>query len=1074
MRGIVMCAAVCGLCACVLYAEPDPFKDLRCGAQGACPPSLVCGRDGFCRTPAPAIAGSTPASPSRERALVLRGSADPRSTVRIYTNSSCGGTAVASGTADESAVFRVSVVAAANEATTFYATASNAFGNTSHCSDGFTYRHDDLAPSPGTVTIPSCQSSTTTVEASWSAFSDTGSGIQRYEHNLSSTAACSGDLAPTTSVESATTRRTTGLNLAEGTTFVVCVRAVDGAGNASDFVASHVAKVDFTPPFLGVVQNEASAPLVCATAIDSSWSGFADQGCGIERYELNLSKSEECAGDAVATTSVGNVTSWRAEGLSLTEGANYFTCVRAVDGAGNASAWAVSGGLRIGPTIVARIPVGPSLGGIGVNPQTNKVYAVGFESVAVIDAITHNVVATVPVAASSYGVGVDVLTNRVFVASGAFSGKLTIIDGATDTVVETVITDRTLNGLQLALDSLTNRLYLPSFDPEGQVVVFDATELHVASRIWVARNPFAAAVNPNTRRVYVGHGAFFGRRRLTVIDTASEAVSDGPEVGLGASAIAVDPVSDRIYVRKGHQPANDPYEVVVVDGPSEAVLSTIPAAAGGGGIAVDAITHRVYAVAGSSRELLVIDGAPGSPTVNTVVARVDLGTVPNIDVGVNPQTGNLYVSTDADGVIVLNDRTTRTDPRNCGTCGNACDAPGGGTAACLAGRCVGSCPSGQQVCGGSPSHGGGTCASSCLPQRSARMLVFGGSGAVTYNDVWALSLAPQGSPSWTEIQPGGTPPSPRHGASAVYDSTRDRVLVYGGVASNGFSSEVFALSLGTLPTWAPLSPLGNAPLRGSSAVAYEAAGDRLVVTQGEGPPVDVTCHADTYALDFGEGPAWSALSPSGIIPEGYAGGVGYAYHPASKRFWIHGGGGAWGSGCAPCGGGICGGYSDTHVLSLTSGVETWTTLEPSGDLPPGASGLALVWDPVGSRLVRFGGGAALGAVWDSTWVLSFPESGTPTWIEIQASVRPPPWTWGAAVYDPVGRRMLIFGGASSDGAREVNRKVWALDLSSPGAVGSWSQLEVTGTPPAARMLPAYVYIPAGVDCAEERCRVPEL
>ena len=62
-----------------------------------------------------------------------------------------------------------------------------------------------------------------------------------------------------------------------------------------------------------------------------------------------------------------------------------------------------------------------------------------------------------------------------------------------------------------------------------------------------------------------------------------------------------------------------------------------------------------------------------------------------------------------------------------------------------------------------------------------RRLVFGGTeGSVRRDDVWALSLA--GPPSWDEIAPLGTPPSPRTEHAAIYDPVNDRMLVFGGTS----------------------------------------------------------------------------------------------------------------------------------------------------------------------------------------------------------------------------------------------------------------------------------------------------
>jgi len=112
------------------------------------------------------------------------------------------------------------------------------------------------------------------------------------------------------------------------------------------------------------------------------------------------------------------------------------------------------------------------------------------------------------------------------------------------------------------------------------------------------------------------------------------------------------------------------------------------------------------------------------------------------------------------------------------------------------------------------------------------MLVFGGwtTGTVFMNDVWQLTLGP--TPAWSLVAAAGTPPGARYGHSAIYDSERDRMVVFGG-ASPGVLNEAWALSLGGTPTWSALAPAGTAPLaRYAHRAVYDAPRDRMVVFGG--------------------------------------------------------------------------------------------------------------------------------------------------------------------------------------------------------------------------------------------------
>ena len=59
-------------------------------------------------------------------------------------------------------------------------------------------------------------------------------------------------------------------------------------------------------------------------------------------------------------------------------------------------------------------------------------------------------------------------------------------------------------------------------------------------------------------------------------------------------------------------------------------------------------------------------------------------------------------------------------------------------------------------------------------------MVFGGFDGFTYlGDTWALALT--GAPTWTHLSPTGLSPTARYGHTAIYDSQRKSMLVYGGL-----------------------------------------------------------------------------------------------------------------------------------------------------------------------------------------------------------------------------------------------------------------------------------------------------
>ncbi len=145
-----------------------------------------------------------------------------------------------------------------------------------------------------------------------------------------------------------------------------------------------------------------------------------------------------------------------------------------------------------------------------------------------------------------------------------------------------------------------------------------------------------------------------------------------------------------------------------------------------------------------------------------------------------------------------------------------------------------------------------------------RMVMFAGWWSGTnFNDVWELSLA--GTPAWTELVPSGTPPNARYSHSAIYDPVRDRMVVYGGV-EYGYLNDVWELSLAGTPAWTELTPGGTPPrARYVHSAIYDPVRDRMVVFGGFTGEFFVN---EVWALSLAGAPEWTALTPGGTPPSG--------------------------------------------------------------------------------------------------------------------------------------------------------------------------------------------------------------
>ena len=104
----------------------------------------------------------------------------------------------------------------------------------------------------------------------------------------------------------------------------------------------------------------------------------------------------------------------------------------------------------------------------------------------------------------------------------------------------------------------------------------------------------------------------------------------------------------------------------------------------------------------------------------------------------------------------------------------------------------------------------------------------------------------------------------------------------------------------------------------------------------------------------------------------------------------------------------------------------WVQLHPEGEAPTPRSNSAAVYDPAGHRVIIFGGLRAGGDLND-VWELGLAPL---AWRKITPDSGPKPDTrWSHnAVYDPAGRRMLVWSGRHLG---DFFNDVWAFDLRRP-------------------------------------------
>lgn len=218
------------------------------------------------------------------------------------------------------------------------------------------------------------------------------------------------------------------------------------------------------------------------------------------------------------------------------------------------------------------------------------------------------------------------------------------------------------------------------------------------------------------------------------------------------------------------------------------------------------------------------------------------------------------------------------------------------------------------------------------------MIVYGGDTSTT--ELWQLSMTDP--PTWSPITAGGIlPPGGRALHTAVYDSQRHRMIIYGGIVNSITLSDAAALDLTTM-TWERLEPKPGRPSeRFMHAAVYDPVGDRMIIVGGHvfgHPEYDVN---DMYELRFAD-LVWNRLSPTGAPYYGHS--MGAVYDPVRHRLVIAGPGQN---------------YND-WALPL-AGPLAWNDL-PSVGVPRPQR--AAVYDPLHDQAIFFRGGNEIAAL---TW-----------------------------------------------------------------------------------------------------------
>lgn len=280
---------------------------------------------------------------------------------------------------------------------------------------------------------------------------------------------------------------------------------------------------------------------------------------------------------------------------------------------------------------------------------------------------------------------------------------------------------------------------------------------------------------------------------------------------------------------------------------------------------------------------------------------------------------------------------------------------------------------------------------------SRSMVVMGDEDCLDSN-VHYLDLRTQ---KW--IVQGSSDTIKRAGQSVVYDSSKNRAIIFGGSVLgksflSGFDNKTYTWAFDNT-SWDILTSTGTTPLaRIDHSAIYDTKNNRMIIFGGKGN--DGNYKNDLYALDLSQTtPSWSQLNPTGATPSA-RGKHTTIYDPHGQRMLIFGGTSI-----------LSQVNDDIYSLDLTTLV--WTKLSPGGTSSPAErTGHTAVYDPnTGSSgsMIIFGGTNPLTEQYmNDTYILDLSQL---VWARVQPGLNTPAGRSGhTAIYDTDNKRMIIFGG----------------------------------------------------------------
>ena len=296
------------------------------------------------------------------------------------------------------------------------------------------------------------------------------------------------------------------------------------------------------------------------------------------------------------------------------------------------------------PTLGQAVPAGATSGFVAVSPNGRLAYVANRATgvVTVIDTSVNRVTATirVPAGPPQY-VAFAPDGGHVYVSvfdEARTIAAVAVLDTTTNSVVATVPVQTRPFALAVTPDG--RKVYVPNHD-SGTVSVIDTATNEVTADIRVAPNPHWVAISPDGSRFYTANHE---SNLISVLDTANDRVVAEVPVGTSPHSVAVNP-SRPLVANVNYDAAS----VSFIDTTTDSVVATVPVGVNPQAIAWSPDGRFAYTANVTDDTVSVI-----SADTYTVTATLPVGDGPT-SVAVLPNGKQAYVSNLNDGTLSVLD-----------------------------------------------------------------------------------------------------------------------------------------------------------------------------------------------------------------------------------------------------------------------------------------------------------------------------------------------------------------------------------------------------------------------------------